>query len=76
MFSAGKVKAIHGVDEVQRQNLANNLAFHFQAGDMLEDAADDRDRPGYFIVLGENREETDQRANRIKELVRIEYEPF
>ena len=36
-------------------------------------AQDDRNRPGYFIALGENRDEVDLKASTIKDLVHIRY---
>ncbi len=73
-FKAGKVKAIHGVEQVQKENLVNDLSFSLRPGEILRDASDDRNRPGYFIVLGENRDEVDAKSARVKELVQVEYE--
>jgi biotin carboxylase len=74
-FRPGKVKAIHGVEEIQNEGLAQDFVLSFKVGDILQSAADDRHRPGYFIILGESRDETDFRSERIKELIRLEYEP-
>ncbi len=73
-FEPGKIKAIHGMDEVRKENLAEDISLGFKVGDTLNSATDDRHRPGYFIVLGKDRDETDARSKRIKELIRLEYE--
>jgi biotin carboxylase len=73
-FQPGRVKAIRGLDEVRKEKLAQDISLNFKVGDTLESATDDRHRPGYFIVLGENRDETDSKSKRIKELISLEYE--
>jgi biotin carboxylase len=73
-FEPGKIKAIRGLDEVHKENLVEDISFNFRIGDTLKSATDDRHRPGYFIVLGKDRDETDFRSKRIKELIRLEYE--
>ena len=42
-------------------------------GATIHEPTDDRSRLGYFIALGETRDEVDAKATRIKELVRVEY---
>ncbi len=73
-FQPGRVKAIHGLEEVSKEKLAQDIAINFMVGDILERTTDDRHRPGYFIVLDEDRDETDSKSKRIKELISIEYE--
>lgn len=73
-FEPGKIKAVHGMDKVYKENLAEDISLSFKVGDVLNNATDDRHRPGYFIVLGKDRDETDFRSRRIKELVHLEYE--
>ena len=73
-FEPGRIKAIHGMEEVRKQNFAADLSLSFTVGDTLGSASDDRHRPGYFIVLGKDRDETDFCSRRIKELIRLEYE--
>ncbi len=73
-FDPGKVKAIHGVDLVKEQGLAQDILLNFKPGDVIEKAQDDRTRAGYFIVLGETRDDTDYRSLKIKEMVKLEYD--
>jgi biotin carboxylase len=73
-FQPGRVKAIHGLDEVRKEKLAQDISLNFKVGDTIKSAADDRHRPGYFIVLGESRDEVDVKSACIKELIQIEYE--
>jgi len=73
-FKPGRIKAIHGWDEVCRENIAEDISLSFRAGDTIRSAADDRHRPGYFIVLGKDRTETDARSKRIRDLIQLEYE--
>ena len=73
-FRSGRVKAISGVEEVRAANLVSHLELDFGMGDTIKPPADDKSRHGYFISLGETRDEIDEKASRVKEMVRVEYE--
>jgi biotin carboxylase len=73
-FKPGKVKAIHGVEQVKEEGLAQDIMLSFKPGETIRNPTDDRTRLGYFIVLGENREEVDAKSSRVKELVYVDYE--
>jgi biotin carboxylase len=72
-FAPGRVRAIHGVDEVRRGALAADLAIDIGQGSVIHKPTDDRTRLGYFIAFGETRDEVDWKSARIKEIVRVEY---
>ena len=73
-FRSGKVKTISGVEEVRAANLVSHLELDFAVGDTIAPPTDDKSRQGYFISLGETRDEIDEKAARVKEMVRVEYE--
>jgi biotin carboxylase len=73
-FRSGKVKAISGIAEVRASNLVSHIELDFGTGDTIEPPRDDKGRHGYFISLGETRDEIDEKAARVKEMVRVEYE--
>jgi hypothetical protein len=68
------VKAISGVEEVRAANLVSHLELDFGIGDTIKPPADDKSRHGYFISLGETRDEIDEKASRVKEMIWVEYE--
>ena len=70
-FGPGRVRAIHGLPEAEA--VAAEVALPFAAGDTIKPPSDDRTRPGYFIVLGEDRDDVDAKARRVEEAVRVEY---
>jgi carbamoyl-phosphate synthase large subunit len=72
-FRPGRVKAIRGLEEVHALNLVHDIELHFRVGDTIRPAASDKGRPGYFISLGETREEIDEKSRRVKELIIIDY---
>ncbi len=73
-FRPGTVRQIHGLEQVRRQRLAEQIVLQFQPGDRLDYPTDDRRRVGFFITLGETRDEVEAQAARIESLVRVEYE--
>jgi biotin carboxylase len=73
-FRPGRVKAIHGLEEVVAAGLVSEIELHFVAGDVIRPPVDDKSRLGYFISLGETRDEIDEKALRVKECLRLEYE--
>jgi hypothetical protein len=42
-------------------------------GSVIQEPTDDRSRLGYFIALGETRDDVDAKATQVKELVQVEY---
>lgn len=73
-FECGKVRAIRGVEEVRASGLASHIELDFRVGDRIRTPTDDRTRHGYFISLGETRDEIDEKSALVKEMVRVEYE--
>ncbi|MCU1244509.1 MAG: hypothetical protein JWN02_419 [Acidobacteria bacterium] len=73
-FAPGMVKAIHGVDNAVEQNLVHEIHLAFAAGDTIRKPEDDKSRLGYFIALGEDRDEVDRQSAAVKALVQVEYE--
>jgi carbamoyl-phosphate synthase large subunit len=72
-FGPGRVKAIRGLDEVRALELVHDIALHFRVGDTIRAASNDKSRPGYFISLGERRDEIDEKSRRVRELIVIDY---
>ncbi len=72
-FAAGQIDGIDGISECLKRGLAKVIDVPYSAGDWVRAAEDDRNRPGYFIALGENREEVDLKSSTIKDLVRVRY---
>ena len=72
-FRPGTVAAIHGIDQVTNEGLANFIELQFKPGDLIKSPADGRSRLGYFISYGETRDEADSKAKRVKELVQVTY---
>jgi biotin carboxylase len=73
-FPPGRVRAVQGVEQARAERLAFQIHLDFKAGDTIAQPSDDRTRLGFMIVLGDNRDDVDARANRILELVRVEYD--
>jgi biotin carboxylase len=72
-FAPGKVSAVEGIAECLDAGLAKELEVPYSAGDVVHPATDDRNRPGYFIALGDDRDDVDARAKAIKARVRLHY---
>jgi biotin carboxylase len=73
-FEPGRVKAIRGLEEVRASRLAYDIDLHFGVGETIKSPTDDKTRLGYFISLGETRSEIDEKAERVKQMVRVEYD--
>jgi biotin carboxylase len=71
-FPAGRVQAIHGIEEAKRLPGVAELLLEFRPGDVLKPPDDDRARPGLMVVLGETRSEVLATSARVRELVRVE----
>jgi biotin carboxylase len=72
-FRPGPVLAVEGVKECLDEGLAHQLDVPYAAGSTVHAATDDRNRPGYLIALGDNRDQVDAQADAIKKRVRIRY---
>jgi len=73
-FAPGKVAAVHGLEAVQEQGLVHEINLAFAPGDTIRNPEDDKTRLGYFIALGEDRDEVDRKSAAVTKLVRVEYE--
>ena len=72
-FRPGQVHAIEGLEEVKAMGLAQDIKLSFSPGDVIEVPTDDRKRLGYFITLGQTRDEVDEKSLRVKEMIQICY---
>lgn len=72
-FRPGKVKTIAGLERVRASDLVYEIELSFRPGDTLKAPADDKTRQGYFISLGDTRDEVDEKSHRVKELLKIAY---
>jgi biotin carboxylase len=71
-FSPGKIKKIYINESMVSKAVEFSLTI--KAGDTLNPILDSRDRPGYFVVIGEDREKVLNLEQEILEAVQIEYE--
>lgn len=71
-FKPGKVKKLL----INRRLLDEALIYSFdlKEGEMIRAPKDSRDRTGYFVVHGENREEVLKREKSLESAVQVEYE--
>jgi biotin carboxylase len=72
-FGAGKVKAIHGIDKVKAMEGIETVRLFFKEGDVLQNATDDRSRPGMVIVFANSKAELDKRLVDVKNTLKIEF---
>jgi biotin carboxylase len=72
-FPPGKVNAISGLDEIRNSDLVCDIELGFSEGETIELPHNDKTRQGYFISLGDTRDEIDDKARRVKQLLEIEY---
>jgi len=72
-FAAGEVKAISGLEEIRKSDLVCDIELHFSVGETIKPPNDDKTRQGYFISLGDTRDEIDEKARRVKKLLKVEY---
>jgi biotin carboxylase len=73
-FQPGLVRRIDGLAQVHAEGLVAQLELKFQAGDRIAVPTDDRARVGFFIALGETRDEVDAKSQRVRELVQVHYD--
>jgi carbamoyl-phosphate synthase large subunit len=71
-FPAGRVTAIHGVEEARALPGVAKILLEFGVGDELRPPEDDRSRPGLMVVLGDTREQVLAVSDEIKRTVRVE----
>ena len=69
----GRVKSISDVDHIVRENLAAVVQLHFRVGDMIRHPRNKTERAGYYVVLGNSREDVDNRSNQVRKLVKVSY---
>jgi biotin carboxylase len=72
-FEPGVVAAVEGVDACLAEGLGHRIEVPYRPGDVIRAATDDRNRPGFFIALGADRDDVDRQAAAIKERVRVRY---
>ena len=72
-FRPGLVRRIEGVERAISEGFAARLELNFKEGDVIKMPVSDASRVGYFITLGNTRDDVDSKANRVKELVKIHY---
>lgn len=70
-FQPGKVKKIHIDKSLMNNVLVFNL--NLKEGDTINPVRDSRDRPGYFIVCGDNRDNVLKKEKMVESFVQIEY---
>jgi biotin carboxylase len=73
-FAPGRVSAVEGVPECLAEGLGERIEVPYAPGDVIRSATDDRNRPGFFIALGADRDDVDRRAAAIKSRVSVRYE--
>ncbi len=71
-FAPGKVKNIY-VDE---SIIGDLLVFQLdiKPGSIIRNVRNSSDRPGYFVVAGENRDQVLKKEKDVENTVKIEYE--
>lgn len=74
-FPAGRVMGIEGIEAARREGRPYELSLDVVPGQSIRGAADDRTRPGFFIVLADERRDADARSARIRALVKPRYAP-
>lgn len=74
-FPAGQLMEIEGVEAARSEGRPYELSLEVAPGQSIRAAADDRTRPGFFIVLADQRADADARSARIRGLVKPRYAP-
>jgi len=70
--SAGTVKAISGVDIVEKIDWVKKIGIYVKPGDVIEPITDHTKRAGFVITIGETREIAVQRAKEAIRMIRID----
>lgn len=69
----GKIVDIRGTDRIAAEGLVPELKLAFGPGDTVVAPESDTARAGYFIALGDTRDEVDAVCARVGELLQVEY---
>jgi biotin carboxylase len=69
----GTVRAIQGLEQIRSEGLVADIQLSFEVGDTIAAPLTDTARVGYFIALGDARDDIDWRSARVLELLRVEY---
>jgi biotin carboxylase len=72
-LAPGPIAAVHGIQQVLADEAIADFRLYFEPGDTLDAPENDTARAGYFIALGETRDEVDARCARVREVLRVEY---
>jgi biotin carboxylase len=65
----GRVSTAPTPDELLRSGILSDAKIWFKGGDRIKEVTDDNTRPGYFIVLGDTRDEVDARASLARDVL-------
>lgn len=68
----GHLKKIHGVDEALKVKGVHKLDFIVKEGDSIKPLLEGKDRAGFVITYGKNREEAVRAADAVERLIRFE----
>lgn len=71
-FPAGKVQAIHGLEEAALIPGVHALELEFAVGDTLKPAGDDRGRQGYVILLTHSQDELNACLDAVNKTLKVE----
>lgn len=69
----GKVRAIEGLDYLEREPDIKHYRLNFQIGDTIENALNDSVRIGFYIVCSENMQKLRQVINNVEQKFKIKY---
>jgi biotin carboxylase len=72
-FHPGRVKKIHGLDQVKNSGLAKMVELQFRAGDVIAQPSDDRNRLGFCICLADDRNGAEVKVAEVKRQIKVEY---
>jgi len=72
-FQPGRVKKIHGLEQVKSSGLAKMMELQFKAGDVIALPSDDRNRLGFCICLADDRDGVEAKVAEVKNQIRVEY---
>lgn len=70
-FLPGKITDIEGLEEARTVEGLVDIALEVSVGDILENAADDRSRCGYYIIYADSKEELIAREKQLKDMVKV-----
>lgn len=70
----GRVKKICGFEKIKALRFVIDAGLNFKEGDYLYPLIDDRSRHGYFIIFADSEEKLKEQAEKVKEMLVIDYE--